>query len=225
MPEVDNGNVRAALQRVTLFANLTDALLGEVAAITQRRRLAAGRLLWSRGERTDALVIVLRGRMKALLLNDEGREITLHVFGPQEYLGEMSITDHSTHSATVISMEACELLWISGEAFRRLMEQHPRIVWNLLEVQTERVRRLSDELASHAFLSTCRRVARKLLHCAGDGPRAAISHQELAGLVGSTRESVTRALADLERRGLIATGKQKVDLLDRQGLHDMLDEL
>ncbi|MBM3463920.1 MAG: Crp/Fnr family transcriptional regulator, partial [Armatimonadetes bacterium] len=199
--------------------------LARVAALAQRRRLPANSLLWSRGECNDALVILVSGRMKALLSNEEGREMTLHVFTPYEYLGEMSIFDRSTHSANVHTVEACDVLWIPGEAFRELMREEPRMVWHLLQVQTERVRRLSDELASHAFMSTCRRVARKLLQCAGENPHAEISHQDLAGLIGSTRESVTRALADLERRGMIATGKQKIALRDRAGLTEMLDSI
>lgn len=213
------------LAQVSLFKGLSEEMRQRVAALAQRRSLAPSTLLWSRGEQKDALVIVLEGRMRAVLYNDEGREITLAVFGPMEYLGEMSILDRTTHSASVMTTEACEILWIPGEAIRRLMEEQSPLLWHLLQLQTERVRRLSDELASHAFLSTCRRVARKLLQCAGDGAQAAISHQELASLIGSTRESVTRALSDLERRGLIETGKQKVRLVDREGLRDLLDEL
>jgi len=215
----------AVLSRVSLFAGLSPDMLERVAALAQRRSLAASSLLWSRGEQKDALVVLLTGRMRAVLYNDEGREITLATFAPLDFLGEMSILDHTTHSATVETIEPCQILWIPGEAIRRLMSEQSPLLWHLLQLQTDRVRRLSDELASHAFLSTCRRVARKLLQCAGEAPRADISHQELASLIGSTRESVTRALSDLERRGLIETGKQKVRLKDKDGLRALLDEL
>jgi CRP-like cAMP-binding protein len=218
-------DVEARLAGVDLFTSLTEPQLQDVAALAQRRKLPPNTLVWSRGERTDALVVVLSGRIKAFLMNDEGREITLHVFGPSEYIGEMSIVDGSDHSASIVTLEAAEVLWLPGEAFRKLMQSEPALMRQLLLAQTARVRRLSDELASHAFMTTCRRVARKLLQCAGEGASADVSHLELAGLIGSTRESVTRALADLEKRGLIKTGKQHIALLDRPGLSALLDEL
>ena len=87
------------------------------------------------------------------------------------------------------------------------------MLWELLTVQTRRVRVLSDELASRSFLPTRSRVARKLVQLASPQGVVEISHQELAYLVGSTRESVSRALSELERQHLVRTGKQHIEIM------------
>ncbi len=215
---------RDLLQQVSLFARLSPVHLDHLASLAQSRHIAASTVLWTRGDQSDALVVLVKGRLKVLLNSEDGREVTLNVLTPPSYLGDMSVLDHSTHSATVMSMEASDLLWIPGPDFRTLMQAHPPVVWELLKAQTLRVRTLSEELASLAFLTTCRRVARKVLQLAGGGKTAEVSHHELASLVGSTRESVTRALSELEHRGLLHTLKQRVEIVSSDKLREMVEE-
>ena len=214
----------STLQTLPLFSHLSAAHLENIAQLAQPRHLAANSLLWTRGDQLDALVVLTRGRFKVILNSEDGREVTLNVMTAPSYLGDMSVLERTTHSATVMAIEPCDFLWIPGSDFRHLMEQHPRVVWELLVAQTMRVRILSEELASLAFLTTCRRVARKILQLAGDKNVVGVSHQELAGLVGSTRESVTRALSELEHQGLLHTHKGRVEVVSAAGLRGMLEE-
>lgn len=208
------------LRRVPLFAELGDEDLHQVASLSRPRQMEAGALLWSREERPDLLVILEQGRLKVFLSNDEGREVTLAILTPPSFLGEVSALDRSATSASVMALDACRLLCIRGEDFRGLLEERPPLLWTLLAVQTRRVRALSDELASRSFLTTRSRVARKLLQLASSGGSVEISHQELAFLVGSTRESVSRALSELERQNLVRTGKQRIEIVAPQALDD-----
>ncbi|HEY4000518.1 MAG TPA: Crp/Fnr family transcriptional regulator [Candidatus Xenobia bacterium] len=212
------------LKSVPLFAHLSSEHLKALAELAQPRHLGASTVLWTRGEQKDALVLLTRGRMKVLLNNEDGREVTLNVLTAPSYLGDMSVLDRSTHSATVMSLEPCELLWISGSDFRDLVAHQPSVVWEMLMAQTARVRSLSEELASLALLSTCRRVARKVLQLAGATNHADISHQELASLVGSTRESVTRALAELDGDGYLHTHKQRIEIVNPGGLSRLIED-
>ncbi|MHB2017673.1 MAG: Crp/Fnr family transcriptional regulator [Candidatus Xenobia bacterium] len=214
----------AALRRLPLFSHLSDEHLTRIGELAQPRHLAANAVLWTKGDQLDALVVITSGRMKVLINSEDGREVTLNVIGPDHYLGDMSVMDRGTHSATVMAVEASDILWIPGAAFRQVASEHPRILWELLLAQTQRIRVLSEELACIAMLTTCRRVARKVLQIASDSLVAEISHQELAGMVGSTRESVTRALAELEKQGLLTTRKQRIEIQSLDRLRHMVEE-
>lgn len=208
------------LREVPLFAEMPTEDLQALASLCRPRSMESGALLWSKDERPDLLVILVRGRLKVFLSNEDGREVTLAILAPPSFLGEVSTFDRSATSASVSTLEASELMCIRGEDFRNLLDQRPQILWELLCVQTRRVRMLSDELASRSFLPTRSRVARKLVQIANPKGVVEISHQELASLVGSTRESVSRALSELERQHLVRTGKQHIEIVSSFDLNE-----
>ena len=98
------------LRNVPLFAMLSESQLSVLTSVVSRRSFARGTTIIAAGDVTDSLYLVISGRLKVMMSDDEGREVILSMLGPNEYFGEMGLIDDSTRSASVISLEACELL-------------------------------------------------------------------------------------------------------------------
>jgi CRP-like cAMP-binding protein len=202
---------RELLRTVPIFAELTDDDVSSLARLTTRRRCPKDTVVFFENEEGDSFFMILEGRIKVTILGDDGREIILSVLGPGDFFGEMALLDNEPRSATAIAVEESELLILNRADFQGVATKRS-ITAALIKVLTARLRRANHQISTLALLDVYGRVARVILDMAREeGKRLKdgriafrrATHQEIANRIGTTRETVTRMLKDLERQGLI----------------------
>ncbi len=187
---------------------------------SHRRQYPAKTTIIHHGDKPDTLYYMVDGSVSVVIEDDEGREIVLAYLNNGDFFGEMGLFDEeSERSAWVVARNKCEVAEINYEQFRRLAEQSPEILFALSTQLAARLRKTSTKVRDLAFLDVTGRVASTLLDLAQqpdsithpDGMQIRITRQEIARIVGCSREMVGRVLKDLEDRGLIhARGKTMV---------------
>ncbi len=212
----------SVLRSVPLFAGLSQKHLESILAVSQTQVFPKETLLFRQGDRGESLFLVLSGRVKAVLLAEDGRELILAVFGPGEIFGEMALFDpDERRTATVVTVEPVSLFTLSGKEFMAMLSNHPAIAQSLLRTLTQRLKESSSRIANLIFLDTYSRVGTYLVKMAEEqGRRLADGslvltrppQQDIADYIGSSRETVSRALKELEHQGLIRVIGKKVIL-------------
>jgi CRP/FNR family cyclic AMP-dependent transcriptional regulator len=196
------------LRNLPLFSGLDDAELEKLSKVASRKRVERGASVVRAGEVTDSLYILLSGRAKVTNTDEEGREIILAWLGPSEFFGEMGLLDGSPRSANVVAAEACELMFLSKDAFQRCLQDNFQVAQKLMKILVQRLREADRKIESLALLDVYGRVARLLLDMSEevDGLRVVkkkISKQDMAKMIGASREMVSKVMRDLEIRGYI----------------------
>jgi CRP/FNR family cyclic AMP-dependent transcriptional regulator len=199
---------KAFLKRVPLFSGLGERQLEKVAAGSVRRSFARGRMVVAEGEPSSALYILLAGRAKVQRSDSEGKEVILAVLGSGECVGEMSLIDDAPRSASVITMESCEFMAINKETFLATLEENPQIALKIMKGLVKRLREADRKIETLALLDVYGRVARVLLDFSEeiDGERVVkgkLPRQEIAKMIGASREMVSRVMKGLEVEGYI----------------------
>lgn len=187
-------------------------------AMGREAELTAGEYLWHQDDPASHVVLLLEGELDVLEESFDGETVVFHTLSAGALLGEMSCLDGSPHSASVRARSACRIRNISPSEFRAAVRGCPDLLEELLNRQSERVRRLTRQMARLGFESVKVRLARKLLEMADQANPIEATHQELAARVAATRESVTKALGALSRSGFVKLSRQKVEVVDRAGL-------
>ena len=187
-------------------------------------------MVFFENEPGDTLYMVAEGRVKVTILGDDGREIILSVLGPGEFFGEMALLDNEPRSATTIAAEDSELVSVARADFESVLSHNPGIMGSLIKVLTARLRHANHQISTLALLDVYGRVARVIVDMAREEGRRLkdgriafrrATHQEIANRIGTTRETVTRMLKDLERQGLIhVEGKELVVQPDFEKVFD-----
>ncbi|MFC4950878.1 Crp/Fnr family transcriptional regulator [Pseudonocardia sp. GCM10023141] len=202
----------------------------DCAELTQRgrpRRWPAGASLFLEGERSTTVVVVLTGRVKVFTLSEEGEETVLAVRGPGSLLGELAAVDGAPRSASVAALEPVVALVFPVGVFVDFLSTHAAAAMVVLRLVIGRLRDADRKRAEFAAYDTAARVARRLVELAerfgepdGNGVRitVALTQDELAGWVGSSREAVAKALRALRERGQLTTGRRTMTVLDMDGL-------
>ncbi|MCL2345971.1 MAG: cyclic nucleotide-binding domain-containing protein [Desulfobulbus sp.] len=207
-----------ALRNVPLFSGLSEAELEKLTKACGRRRVERSASVVLAGEATDSLYILLAGRAKVINTDEEGREIILAWLGPNESFGEMGLIDGSPRSASVIATEPCELLVLGKDAFQRCLQDNFPVAQKLMQILVRRLREADRKIESLALLDVYGRVARLLLDTSvEEGGRRVIkkkiSKQDMARMIGASREMVSKVMRDLELGGYIATEGNLVVIL------------
>jgi CRP/FNR family transcriptional regulator, cyclic AMP receptor protein len=223
----------ALLRRVPVFSSLESDDLARVAEVAVPRRFPAGAVIFREGDDSDTCYVVRSGLARAVYEHPDGRSLTLANFGPGDIFGELAMFDDERRSATVDMLEDTELLGILGGDMRRLMGQHPTIAVKLITALAQRLRTMNERLVRQSFQTVPSRIAAVLLqmveaaHPEEQLPGPELPHRdvvvratqaELAQLAGSSRESASRALAALERAGIIEQGRGRLKINDMRGL-------
>jgi len=211
---------RELLRTVPIFSELGPADLDKLVRLAARKRYPKDGVVFFENEAGDTLFMVADGRIKVTILGDDGREVILSVLGAGEFFGDMSLLDNEPRSATAIAAEDSELLSLSRVDFEGLMKENPGIMHTLIRVLTSRLRHANHQISTLALLDVYGRVARVIVDLARDDGRRLKdgriafqrpTHQEIANRIGTTRETVTRMLKDLQRQGMIkVSGKEIV---------------
>ncbi len=168
------------------------------------------------GEQTDSLYIIVSGRVKIYVSDDNGKEIVLSEAGPGEYFGEM-VLDEGPRSASVMTLEPTQFLVIPGEDFMEFVVKSPEFSLHLILKLIRRVRALTNDVKSLALMDVYGRVARMLLDLAVDRDGVLViekrpTQQEMASRVGASREMVSRILGDLVNGGYIEVERDQIKI-------------
>lgn len=208
-------------------ASLEDDEWAAFRACGAQRRLRRGAYLFTEGEASAHVAVILRGRVKVSSFTAEGKEIVLAVRGPGELLGELSALDGGLRSASVAALEPVEALIVPAERFMSFLEEHSRIAVLLIRGLVGRIREADRKRIEFGSFDTTGRVARRLVELAeeyGTTDEAdlridvGLSQEELAGWTGSSREAVSKALRSLRDRGWIETGRRTIVVHDLESL-------
>ena len=216
------------LRRVPLFDSLGDDEINALAELAFSRKFDKGQLIILADESGDTLFIIRKGRVKVSLIHEDGREFILSMLGEGEVFGELALLDDQPRSANVSALEETDLLMLRRTDFLQLVQGIPQIAVALLEELASRLRRTDEQVGGLALLTVHNRVAKTILRLAADrGVKSAAgirieerpTHQQLANMAGTTRETVTRALGQLEKDGyIICKGKEILILPDDSDL-------
>ena len=217
-------NTVEILKKVPLFSALEKQDLETLATIVTKKEFCKKETLFQQGDPGDEFMILTEGSVKVELMNTEGKELTLTILTPFQFLGELALLDDVPRSATVISMDQSTLLSINKRDFARILESYPRMSIPIMRQLTRRVRVLTDDIASMAFLDSYSRVTRKILNLAEEMGKPTpegkvmidqpLTHQQLANLVGTTRETVTKILNEMKDNGLLSIRRHRITILD-----------
>lgn len=208
MSSTNVGLSLVVLRNVPLFSGLDESELERLSKVSVRRRAARGEQVVRAGEDAESLIILLTGRAKVTNFDEEGREIILAWLGPGEFFGEMGLIDGSPRSASVVAVEPSELLVIGKNEFQRCMQDNFQVAQKLMRILVRRLREADRSIESLALLDVYGRVARLLLDMSEeeDGKRLVrqkISKQDMARMIGASREMVSKVMRDLEVGGYI----------------------
>ncbi len=218
---------REMLQRVPFLAALSSEDLRWLAKRVQRRKYNRGDIIFVKDDPGESMFIVEDGAVRIYVPGTQGADLTLAVMQPGEFFGDLSLLDGRPRSASAEAARNSNLLTLERGDLRELLESRPGAALAILTVIAERLRE-TDQMASDlAFLDVSGRLARRLLDLAStngkereDGTliNATITQEELANMIGVTRESVNRNLGMFRRLGLIAREGRRIVVLDKAGL-------
>lgn len=197
------------IRRVPLFSTLTQAQAESVAEAVVKRRYKRGEVIVEQGKKSNFLAIVLTGRARVVTTDSRGREVILATMNPGDYVGEMSLIDNQPHSATVRAEVQTDVLILGRVEFARCLPENTSMAYAVMKGLVLRLRHADRKIESLALMDVYGRVARALLEFAApdkDGRlviRERVSRQDVAKMIGASREMVSRVMKDLEDRGFI----------------------
>jgi CRP/FNR family transcriptional regulator, cyclic AMP receptor protein len=223
-------DVRELLRSVPIFSDVEDPGIETLTRVVARKVYPKDGVVFFENEAGDTLFMILTGRIKVTILGDDGREIILTVLGPGDFFGEMSLLDNEPRSATAIATEETELVSLQRADFETVLSDNKEIALGLIRILTQRLRRADQQIETLALLDVYGRVARLIVDLAKEEGRRLkdgrvafrrATHQEIANHIGTTRETVTRILKDLERAGRIKVeGRELVVPADYEKVFD-----
>jgi len=198
----------AVLKAVPLFASFPEEQLRLITTLVTRKSTPRSTTIMAGGDPTDHLYIVLSGRLKVMMSDAEGKEVILSILGPGEFFGEMGLIDDEPRSATVVTIEPCELLSIAKRDFKKCLADNFEMAMAVMRGLVRRLREADRKIGSLALLDVYGRVARLLLDMAENvnGEKVVtkrLPKQDIAKMIGASREMVSRVMKDLQTGGYI----------------------
>ncbi len=188
------------LEKVSLFANLPQKSLDTLEQLSVLRRYPKNTILFIEGDESTHLYIIKEGKVSASVAGEDGREVILNYMSEGEYFGELALLDGQPRSATVRAVTACEVIAISRSSFQELLKTNPEFVLLVTSELTSRIRQLTESVKDLALLDVYGRVSNVLEKLSDENGRIdnpKVTHQDIANMVGSSREMVSRIMKQL----------------------------
>ena len=222
---------RIVLQRSPLFRGLSPEAFDHVVALAVQRSFKGGEIIFTQGDRGDALYAVVTGKIRISAGLADGKEIFLNIMEPGDTFGEIALLDGGARTASATATVTSELVAIRREPLFALLEREPRLALELLRLCGERLRWTSGLVEDASLLDAPARLAKRLLSlCQLHGKRAAagvkleISQEDLAGFLGVSRQIVNQYLQDWKGRGWVDLGRGSVTVLDEAAIRNSAQE-
>ncbi len=212
--------VNQALASIPLFGGFTEEELRTISTHANTKSYPKNTIIINEGDTTNSLYVILSGKVKVFLSDAQGKEVTINLQGPGEYFGELSLLDEAPRSASIMTMEPSQFAIISKPDFDACLTHNPAIALKLIRELTSRIRQLTENVKNLALLDVYGRVARTLLDMAEerDGKLVIdqrLTHQEIANMVGASREMVSRIMKDLTRGGYVSTEGKRITINEK----------
>jgi len=211
------------LKYVPIFAELDEEMLARIEELGMMRNYKKDMIIMDEtNENTPGLFIVTTGSVKVTRNDAEGREIILSILGEYEYFGEMSLLDGENPSANVVAMENTELFYLGREQFMQLIEYNPKITYSLLEGLIKRLRAADDKIKSLSLLKAEGKIITAIVQLAevsGIMKHGMVEvelpfQHDIANIAGTSRETVSRVLHSLEKKGVVELDGSKIKIPD-----------
>ncbi|HKB73618.1 MAG TPA: Crp/Fnr family transcriptional regulator [Burkholderiales bacterium] len=196
------------LRNVPLFSALPEQQLALLTSVVSRKSFPRGATIIAKDDITESLYVVISGRLKVMMSDEEGREVILAILGPNEFFGEMGLLDDSPRSASVVALEACEMLSLSKRDFKKCLAENFEMTMTVMRGLVKRLREADQKIGSLALMDVYGRVAHLLLEMAEtvNGQKVVtrkLAKQDIAKMIGASREMVSRVMKDLQAGGYI----------------------
>lgn len=213
-----------------IFRDLTAEQRAQLDRMTSQMTYPAGHIFYSPDESGDRLYMLQRGRVRLYKLSPEGRALTLYVLEPGAIFGETALAEQWQHDSFAEAMTDSTVGVLRRDELRRFLAANPNIALRFMDVMSRRLRSLERKLADIAFRSVPQRLATVLLGLANcqplpspDSPPEIVryTHQQLAEMIGSYRETVTKALGEMREAGLIRVEDDAIQLTDVARLQEL----
>ena len=209
------------LARTSFFADADPAMVERVAQHGVERRLTRGDVLFHEGDPPDSLYLVLDGRIAIAMASQvDHRESVVALMEQGDLFGELGMLDDGPRSALARALEASTVLEVPFEPVKQLLHDDPRLLWNVTRLLATRLRVMDEVLADSVFLDVTGRTAKRLLEMAGelDEFQLPVTQEELAGMVGASRERVNKAIANFIKLGWIEQNDRTYRIVHRDRL-------
>jgi CRP/FNR family cyclic AMP-dependent transcriptional regulator len=207
------------------FSGLPPAEIDALAARSATRSLPAGKVLFDEGTPGDGLYGLLSGRVAFTVDSRDGRNLILNTAGPGEFFGEIALIDGKGRTAGAVARDASRVLFIPRDKFLAFARERPHVMLHIMTVLCARLRRSTEYIADTAFLNLAGRLAKQLLVMADGasaGAEVAISHAELAAMLGVSRGRVSRQLAAWQEAKILEQRRGRLLVRDRAALHRVI---
>lgn len=197
------------IRRVPMFSMLSEAQAEFLSGAVVKRRFKKGERIVEQNHKSDALYIILAGRARVVMTDAKGREVILATLNTGDHIGEMSLIDNEAHSATAEAELQTDVLELGRADFIRSLNESSSMAFAVMVGLVQRLRRADSKIGSLALMSVYDRVADVLLQAAKASPnndmiiRNKLSRQDIAKMVGASREMVSRVMKDFEEQGFV----------------------
>jgi CRP/FNR family transcriptional regulator/CRP/FNR family cyclic AMP-dependent transcriptional regulator len=218
---METGTGFTYFKQVNIFNGLSDEEIGELTLAARRRAFRSGEVIFHRDDPGQVMYVIKEGKVKICLISPDGQEISLVVFGQGDHFGELALLDGLPRSADAIAMERVECYTLQRSDFHNAIMKYPKIGIRVMEVLAERLRKTDQQVEDLIFLDVYGRVAKKLLELSdthgkkvdqGVRIEVRLTQQELASMVGASRESVNKVLGYFTEKHYISTDKHRITL-------------
>jgi len=199
------------------FPRLSQEQLTLVSSYGVIRKYAKNTILVSEGDPSELFYLILKGQVKAFVSDDNGKEVLLNIQGPGEYFGEIAIIDTAPRSASIMTLEPCQMAVVAKGEFERCLAEHPDIALGMIRSLVKRIRTLTDQVKGLALLDVYGRIAHTLsgMACEQNGQliiEQRLTHQDIANMVGASREMVSRIMKELQTDGYLRIEDRQIIL-------------
>ncbi len=216
---------RRYLQQVEVFQDLTEAQIYEVERSTRMSRVGPGRILYQPDDKSETLFLLKTGHVQIYRISLEGKRFVISNIEPGMFFGEMALLGQALHDSFAEALQESTLCVISRRDLEYLIGRFPTIGVRIMQTLADRLSEAETQLEDLALKSLTARLASLILRLSsGANARVTgLTHSDMAERVGTSRETATQALNELKNAGMIAIGRKRIDVLDRQALEDLAE--
>lgn len=212
------------LSTMELFRDLSEKEREELDRITTMSTVRKGKVFYRPEETGEVLFILKAGRVQLYRISSEGKKLVISTLEKGSLFGEMALLGQHMHNTFAEAISDCTICMMSRNDLERLILQRPQVALRMLEITGRRLRDAEGRLEDLAFKGIPARLSSLLLRLAGEEDQIiGMTHQDLAEMVGTYRETATQVLNDLKSKGLISIGRKRISLLNRAGIQAMAD--
>lgn len=215
---------REYLRKLEIFRDLSHKEMETLDKMTRMTTVAKGCVIYRQGDRAPELFLLKTGRVRLSRIAPSGKKLDLAILDPGTFFGEMPLLAERMRNTYAEAIDDCLLCMMSQHDIERLVLTQPRVGLRIIGVLSRRLAESEARLEDMAYRSVSSRLASVLLRLDVDDLVEGITHEELGDMVGAYRETVTKALNELQAAGYLKLSRRKVHILDRPGLSSLLED-